>query len=82
MFGDTEKMRSTDQIEQEKAEREEQYRAEREFRALARDARYALMDYYGTAAYSGMRAAYADLGRVKNMDDYSVVAEAQQMKLI
>lgn len=70
MFSNTEKMRSTDQIEQEKAEREEQYRAECEFRALKRDASDALMAYYGTAAYSDMRAAYADLGRVKNQVGY------------
>lgn len=66
----------------EKAEREEQYRAEREFRDYARYARHALMDYYGTAAHSGMKAAYADLSRVKNLDDYSVIAEAQRMGLI
>jgi DNA helicase-2/ATP-dependent DNA helicase PcrA len=66
----------------ERAEREEQYRAESEFRDYARYARHALMDYYGTAAHSGMKAAYADLSRVKNLDDYSVIAEAQRMGLI
>lgn len=66
----------------QRAEREEQYRAEREFSDYARYARHALMDYYGTAAHSGMKAAYADLSRVKNLDDYSVIAEAQRMRLI
>lgn len=70
------------QIDRLELEREKLRAAEQELQALARKARHALMDYYGTAARSGMKAAYADLNRVQEASDYDVVAEAQKMGLI
>ena len=48
----------------------------------AQAARQALMDYYGTAAQSGMPAAYLELSCVEAMSDEEVIEEAQKWGLI
>lgn len=45
-------------------------------------ARRALMDYYGTAAHSGMPMAYPELSCVEAMGDEEIIEEAQRLQLI
>lgn len=68
--------------EEEKAEREARYQAQREYWEMAKTARRKLMDYYGSAMHSGIRGAGGDLIRVKNMSDDEVIAMAQRNRLI
>jgi len=58
------------------------YSGEQQHRRMAQEARKRLMDYYGTAMHSGMRAAGAELQRVKELSDEAVIAEAKKSGLI
>ena len=44
----------------------------------SRQLRKDLEDYYGTAAFSGMPAAFADLGRVQQSSDAELLRIARQ----
>lgn len=50
--------------------------------AYAKEARQRVMDYYGTAMHSGMRAAGADLSRASQMNEYEIIEEAKRLHLL
>ena len=41
-----------------------------------------LIDYYGTAMYSGFPMAIIDLSRIENMSDEEIIREARKIGLI
>lgn len=49
---------------------------------LAQEAREALINYYGTAAFCGMPAALVDVARAEQMSDSEAIEEAQENGLI
>ena len=49
---------------------------------LAQEARKQVMDYYGTAMFSGMYAAGGDLSAAQQMSDRQIIAEAKRLGLI
>lgn len=49
---------------------------------LAQEAREALINYYGAAAFCGMPAAMADVARAEQLSDSEAIEEAQELGLI
>lgn len=41
-----------------------------------------LIDYYGTAMYSGFPMAIIDLSRIENMSDEEIIREARKIGII
>ena len=41
-----------------------------------------LIDYYGTAMYSGFGMAVIDIARIENMDDEEIIEEARRVGII
>jgi len=53
-----------------------------EYWQMIEELRSRLIDYYGTALYSGFVFAQADIVRVERMDDQELVREAQRIGIL